>query len=742
MRRASPRASLIGLALAGGLIAAMLIAFMLTMGGQGAPKAQANFPNTPAGTAKPTPIIPTPVATAWDTGNISGLYDLRAGSLANANAVVYASMYRIEEAADNTVKAAAQTVIEVGVGDVNAEPPGGVALPPHEVDGTVGPPPPPGFSSISPSKSYGAVDANGTLTMYTCAENIGFTPFNPAALGPNLIAKIVIPHFYQQLHNTGKAVAGPTIATGQGLLLLTQKSAAECDSVAAGTFVSPDTSGMTGVPTTFYPANDGDARCSPNCVRAGWRQSGNVLHGYPNWDGDNCTDAQELFSAKPGLGTKGCGDDPWSALDGVAISSADDIAGIYDLQVTLARQDVCKGLTSIQGPCTPNDSIVPGHYITCAAYVQKGMSGSMGVEARLLCSHDSPSEAVNPNYGAGCGTAGHLCADGSPGAAPPGCNNLPATCAAASPDTAHGGTCNFARGYPPFNENPCFDLSDLNTVQWLFPPVGKPSDTYPQPASKQTALTGVISGNTLTLAGCFRDYNGNAVDGNSYWSLKTNVHTGVGVVNIWKNLTPGEQTAGNCGGTPPGSAPGRAADYVMKEVALTRNTADKCTANNAVCEPISIAADCTVGSDAPCGFNTAKWDSDGDGCPDAWELSDVTNVPYRKAGLRDPSNRWDYPDVNHDSLVDIGDISDVVQKYFIDKGETTGGAGGPDALPGGYLIDTDRTGLAGAEDWELNSPDGYVTIDDVVDSVNSYGHTCPPLDSGGNPISLPSPNAG
>jgi hypothetical protein len=633
-----------------------------------------------------------------------------------------------------------------GIGDVNAEPPPGVALPAHNADNTAGPPPPPPYTGLAatPSKGYGYVALDGTLVTYTCFANIGSTPYNANALGPNLIAKTVIPHFYQQLHALGEARVVPGVA-GNGFFIGTgfsKKSSAECDAVAAGTFFGK--SDTTGSPITFYPANDADPRCVGVCVKAPWRVAGNVLHGYPNWDGDNCTDAQELFSGKPGLSTKGCGDDPWSPLDSVTVNSADDIAGIYGIEVTLARQDITGGTT-----------IVPGHYITCTAYIQKGMSGgATSVEARLLCNHDSPTEAVNPDYGGKSCPAplpANMCSDGSPGAAPPGCNDTPANCQAASPDTAHGGTCQDA-GRPSLP--PCFDLSDLNTVQWLFPPVGKPNDTYPQPTARQTALSGTISGNTLTLAGCFRDYNNTAVDGYSYWQLKANVHTGVGVVNIWRNLSLVRQALGNClplTASPPGIAPGGVPDYAAKEVQLTRETADTCSAtNNAVCQPITLAA-CPA-TTAPCGYNTAKWDSDGDTCPDAWELSDVTNVPFRKAGLRDPSNRWDYMDVNHDGLQDVSDILDAAQKYFVDKGNTTDGAGGPDNLPAGYMIETDRTGLAGSEDWELNSPDGYVDINEVVDSLDSYFHTCPPnYQLGdtipppyqpGDPIPLPAPNAG
>jgi hypothetical protein len=723
-----------------------------------------------------TPPTSTPGATPTPKPNglgpLTGLVDVAAGNPVSWRCIV--SLH--EDSVTLSLEGHAQCYSQTDAGFFGAEPPCAVAAPPRGIcadNGGPNPPPPPPYTGQPPMNLVGSYNPlSGTVSLSGCLADIGSTA------GPNVIVKF--------------STSTVDIWFGQ--------TNANCSALTPDPPLSPT------LPNISYSA-------TPVSLTR-------------DFDGDGCSDEQELWAGKPG-GATICGDDPWNPLDSPGINgtpapigSADDIAGVYDVQVRLARQD-------ITGSGTP----VPGHYITCAAYVQKGLqdvgnSTGMHVEARLLCNHDSPTELVNPNYGVGCGTNNHLCADGSPGAPPPGCKvALPITlltltnCEAASPDTAHGGMCNFARGYPPYNEPPCFDLTDLSSVKWLFPPVGKPADTYPVPAAKQPALTGAISGNTLTLAGCFKDWDNTAVDGNSYWSLKANVHTGVGLVNIWRNLTAGEQTAGQCGtATPPGTAPGRAADYGTMPIQLTRQTADTCTNNNAVCNPVGIKGSignivdvgglvtvtagsvnapvphklntgdmvtitgttnyngnytitvanltqftfslagspfkeaagtyaqqnlsCSAGSTAPCGYNTANYDSDGDGCPDAWELSDVTNVPYRKAGLRDPSNRWDYPDVNHDGLVDIGDISDVVQKYFIDKGETTGGAGGPDALPGGYLIDTDRTGLAGAEDWELNSPDGYVTIDDVVDSVNSYAHHCPPLDSNGNPIPLPAPNAG
>lgn len=107
-------------------------------------------------------------------------------------------------------------------------------------------------------------------------------------------------------------------------------------------------------------------------------------------------------------------------------------------------------------------------------------------------------------------------------------------------------------------------------------------------------------------------------------------------------------------------------------------------------------------------------DEDLDGCSDWAELgSDVT-----QGGLRDPFNMWDYMNPLMNDINRTGDTTAVVQHYGHDQG---------DALYGTLW---DRAGtIPGANNWNLNPPDGIIRTADITAAVNSYGHDCTHLTS-------------
>lgn len=103
-------------------------------------------------------------------------------------------------------------------------------------------------------------------------------------------------------------------------------------------------------------------------------------------------------------------------------------------------------------------------------------------------------------------------------------------------------------------------------------------------------------------------------------------------------------------------------------------------------------------------------DTDGDGCPDRQELSDG----HQLGGLRDPFNHYDYFNPTADGMDRIDDVLAVVDEYFLDD------------PPGNidYSSLTDRTGVLGANDWNVGPPNGQQRVDDILFVVKQYFNDC------------------
>ncbi|MEE9212801.1 MAG: flexitail domain-containing putative surface protein, partial [Phycisphaeraceae bacterium] len=124
----------------------------------------------------------------------------------------------------------------------------------------------------------------------------------------------------------------------------------------------------------------------------------------------------------------------------------------------------------------------------------------------------------------------------------------------------------------------------------------------------------------------------------------------------------------------------------------------------------------------------AEWDTDGDGCRDAVEISGAVGSETT-GGLRDPLNVWDFYDTpdalgDRDRSITIGDIFAVAGRF----GATGDPGGDPLAAPipaaPAYHAAFDRGGQDGANTWNQAPADGAITIGDIFAVAGQFGHSC------------------
>ena len=85
-----------------------------------------------------------------------------------------------------------------------------------------------------------------------------------------------------------------------------------------------------------------------------------------------------------------------------------------------------------------------------------------------------------------------------------------------------------------------------------------------------------------------------------------------------------------------------------------------------------------------------------------------------QGGYRDPYNGYDYMNPTGDKLNRVDDILAVVNQFFIDDP-----AGDID-----FASTTDRTGVPGANPWNLGPPNGQQRVDDILAMVKQFFHDC------------------
>lgn len=125
-------------------------------------------------------------------------------------------------------------------------------------------------------------------------------------------------------------------------------------------------------------------------------------------------------------------------------------------------------------------------------------------------------------------------------------------------------------------------------------------------------------------------------------------------------------------------------------------------------------------------------DSDGDSCPDAWELG----PDPRLGGQRDPHNPWDFydpPGNNNvrDKKVNLFDILAVVMRFGARDGNgnapinrASDPLSAPPPAPAYHPAFDRSLPPPGADPWDLGPPDGRINLLDILGLVNQYGHTC------------------
>lgn len=125
--------------------------------------------------------------------------------------------------------------------------------------------------------------------------------------------------------------------------------------------------------------------------------------------------------------------------------------------------------------------------------------------------------------------------------------------------------------------------------------------------------------------------------------------------------------------------------------------------------------------------NACDPDDDNDGCTDVQELG--ANALF--GGRRNPNNFWDFYDtpassnaLDRDRIISTGDIFRIVLRF-----QASGSPGNPLAgpVPGApaYHSAFDRSPPSpGGDPWDLNAADGIIATNDILFSVNQFGHTC------------------
>jgi len=123
-----------------------------------------------------------------------------------------------------------------------------------------------------------------------------------------------------------------------------------------------------------------------------------------------------------------------------------------------------------------------------------------------------------------------------------------------------------------------------------------------------------------------------------------------------------------------------------------------------------------------------------DGCS-TWEELGASQT---YGGLRDPFNFWDFfdvptgawPNLQRDKAVQIGDISAVVARFGANDANKTAPINrnsDPLSPPpaSGYHPAYDRGGVSlGPNIWNVDAPDGSITIGDITKTQAQFGHTC------------------
>jgi len=101
-----------------------------------------------------------------------------------------------------------------------------------------------------------------------------------------------------------------------------------------------------------------------------------------------------------------------------------------------------------------------------------------------------------------------------------------------------------------------------------------------------------------------------------------------------------------------------------------------------------------------------------------------------RGGQRDPLSVWDFMDqytgsqMARNRSISVADISALVGRFGT-SGSPTGDPRIPPVAQTGYHTSADRNGsIPGQNAWNLQPPDGNVSIGDIGAVVAQFGHSC------------------
>ena len=141
---------------------------------------------------------------------------------------------------------------------------------------------------------------------------------------------------------------------------------------------------------------------------------------------------------------------------------------------------------------------------------------------------------------------------------------------------------------------------------------------------------------------------------------------------------------------------------------------------------LPLPKDDAMDTDADTITNGADPDDDNDGCTDLQELG----TDPLTGGRRSPHHAWDFMDqytgspLAKDRVVAIADVAAVVARF----GANGNPNGDPFVTPPnatGYHTSADRGGsIPGQNLWNLEPPNGSVSVGDIGAAVAQFGHSC------------------
>ncbi len=322
-----------------------------------------------------------------------------------------------------------------------------------------------------------------------------------------------------------------------------------------------------------------------------------------DWDGDGCTDWDELdkqFSGDYPVSVTG----PVHGLDPFNPNDCDD-----NLDSTISIFTTVFHDTSNAGPLTSTQG--NGQYFKCIGDVAdpKG-GGTRTVVFRLGCYSDSPISVVNTSYSDAAGNSTcppaptTMCGDGKAGGSPPS-----STCRPTAGDCDGPYADIEITAYPVVTTATCSSSPPLNCY------------------NKGT--------NTLTVGGCFEGFGGTLAGPNVYGSGSFDTRVGAGSFTIRIQIA----SAADCNDGPPFSS----GTDIVGTATFVELKSKKDNAGNPLTAP-------------------NHKNSDRDLCSDTQELRSNQAM----GGFRDPYNDYDYFNPTKDKLNRVDDILAVVNQYFVD----------------------------------------------------------------------------